>query len=67
LDFTCASVYSTRNLAFSYEILAQDDIEMEDKSMAPQPVVEDVEEERSLNVEDKDVMQQMGKRQQLAV
>lgn len=42
-------------------------MEMEDKSVTQQPVVENLEDEGSLNIEDKDVMAQMGKRQQLAV
>lgn len=52
---------------FAYAPIHQDDIEMDDKPHAQLPVVEDVEdqEERSLASEDKDVMVQMGKRQQL--
>ncbi|KAF2190091.1 amino acid transporter [Zopfia rhizophila CBS 207.26] len=56
-----------RNIA--YEPIAQEDIEMEDKQVS-QPAVDDMEatspDSASLNVEDKEVMVQMGKRQQLA-
>jgi hypothetical protein len=50
-----------------YEPVAQNDIEMDDKTQGRIPVEEDVGDDSSLNVEDKDVMQQMGKKQQLAV
>lgn len=40
---------------------------MEDKSIAQRSVIEDVEDLRGLDVEDKEVMAQVGKKQQLKV
>ncbi|KAF2734499.1 amino acid transporter [Polyplosphaeria fusca] len=59
-------VFSNPFTPFAYETVAQDDIEMEDKTTVQRPGEEEVGDESSLNVEDKEVMQQMGKRQQLA-